>query len=74
MGAAKNYRIFTASGEPFVVSAPSLRTALRGFDEKAHGAVVAAVEESCMPHAEDDRPFLAVFLKSPNFKPPEDLG
>lgn len=74
MAAAKKYCILTAAGARFVVSAPSLRTALRGFDEKANGLVVAAVEEDCIPQPKDDQPFMAVFVKSPNFKPPEDLS
>lgn len=73
MGADKEYCIFTAAGVRFAVRAPSLTTALRGFDEKTHGVVVAAVEGNCLARPKDDQPFLAVFLNSPNFKRPEDL-
>ena len=73
MGAAKDYCIFTAAGVRFVVNATSLRTALRGFDEKAHGIVVAAVETGCLPVASaEERPFMAVFLNRPDFVPPEN--
>lgn len=71
--AMRDYCIFTADGNRHVVNAPSLRTAVRRFDE-SQGAVVAAGEAGCLPAAPvEDRPFVAVFLKSMAFIAPEGL-
>lgn len=73
MSAQRRYCIFTAGGERHFVAAPSLRTALRNFDERK-SPVVAAIGTGCLPAAPaEDRPFVAVFLKSPHFVPPEGL-
>ena len=70
---SRKYRIFTADGESQDVEAPSLRRALRNFPDKKT-AIVAAVEVGCLPLAPaEDRPFFAVFLKSPHFVPPEEV-
>lgn len=73
MKTEQDYCVFTAAGVRFIVRAPSLRTALRRFDEKANGIVVAAVETKCLPVASaENRPFMAVFLNRPEFVPPEN--
>jgi hypothetical protein len=75
MATEQPYCIFTANGVRHAVTAPSLRTAIRRFDKKGQGGIVAACEAACMPPpATDAVPFLAVFLQCPDFKPPEDLG
>lgn len=75
MAAEQTYCIFTANGVRHDVTAPSLRTAVRRFDKKGQGQIVAACEAACLPPPDSDaRPFLAVFLKCPDFKPAEDLG
>jgi hypothetical protein len=65
--------IFTEDGLRHSVQAPSLRRAVRdcGLDERK-SRIVAAMAADCLPTPEtEDRPFLAVFLKNPNFTPPE---
>ena len=61
--------LYTADGTQRRVCAPSLRTALRGLDEKLE--IVAAVDAVCLPPpAAGSSPFLAVFLRNPRFTPP----
>lgn len=74
MSAGSDFVVFMSNGERHLVSAPSLRAALARFNRKPAGEIVAACEAGCMPVVTDARPFLAVFLKSPNFVPPEVAG
>ena len=66
----RGFVIFTEDGERHSVCAPSLRTALRDF-ENGKTRIVAAVEETCLPMAvADASPFVAVLLSNPRFVAP----
>jgi hypothetical protein len=74
MSAEKPYCIFTTNGGRHIVDAPSLRTAIRRFDKKGQGPIVAACAVACMPAPmAEDCPFLVVILNNPHFVPPEGL-
>lgn len=65
--------IFTSDGQRTRVEAPTLRTALRNFDERK-SPLVACVEVGCLPVAPaEDRPFFLVALSNPRFIAPEEL-
>ncbi len=69
-----NFVVYTADGGIHPVEAPSLRTALRNFKtSEATARVVACIESGCVPiPTGDERPFLAVMLRNPNYVAPED--
>jgi hypothetical protein len=65
--ANREWVVFTEDKGRHVVSAPSLRTALRNFD-KSKARIVAAIEMGCLPvQPAEDRPFIAVLLANPHF-------
>lgn len=69
----RRFVIFTADGQRQSLKAPTLRTALRNFDERK-SPVVAAVEAGCLPHAPvEDRPFFLIALTNPEFIAPEEI-
>jgi len=64
----RDWVVFTEDQERHTISAPSLRTALRNFDE-SKSRVVAAIEMGCLPlKPAEHRPFIAVFLQNPHFE------
>lgn len=72
MSTPRDFAIFTDDGQRHTVTAPSLRTALRNFDERK-ARVVAAVESRCLPVPEhDERPCLVVVLGNPRFVRPDE--
>ncbi len=66
------FHIFTEEGWREVIEAPSLRKALAKFEGKSKVRIVGAFDEGSLPlEPAADRPFLAIFLRNPNFTPSE---
>ncbi len=70
----RSFRVFTDGQQIVTLEAPSLRAALRGCGIRPE-KILAAVDIACLPAPEtESQPFLACFLKNPNFTPPKGLG